>query len=73
MTPQRKRSMRLLQAVTLGAFMLSLTACAVKHNPPVPVVNVDIMSIEAGGVAPFKGMLFSPAYLENYLQWKDGK
>jgi hypothetical protein len=38
-----------------------------------PVVNVDIVNVTAGDTVPFTGILFSPAYLENYLEWKAEK
>jgi hypothetical protein len=59
-----------LKVKMLVASMLLLIGCASKH-PPAPVVGVDILSVQAGSHAPFSGMLFSPFYLENYLQWKD--
>lgn len=50
--------------------MLLLTGCAV-NNPPAPVVGVDIAQVKKGDAAPFSGTIFSPFYLNEYLQWKD--
>lgn len=63
--------MRLLQVATLGAYIGLSTLFGCAHRPkPVPLVNVDIMNVTAGEVVPFTGILFSPDYLENYLEWK---
>ena len=59
-------------AVILLAYILSSTACAVRH-PPAPVIGVDIMQVKAGDKVIFDGTLFSPFYLNEYLQWKDTK
>jgi uncharacterized lipoprotein YmbA len=63
--------MRFTLGMLLGS-MLLLTGCASKHMP-VPVYGVDIVQVQKGTEAPFTGTLFSPFYLDNYLQWKDPK
>lgn len=63
--------MRYIAAMLLG-YTLLLTGCAV-NNPPSPVYGVDIVAVEKGAVAPFSGTIFSPFYLDRYLQWKDKK
>lgn len=45
--------------------------CAAKHIPlPMPVAGIDIAIVKSGQTVPFNGTLFSPSYLNNYLQWK---
>lgn len=45
-------------------------ACATKHLPvPDPIVGVDIAEVTAGQQVPFNGTIFSPRYLNEYLQW----
>lgn len=63
--------MRFIRVIFL-ACILSSTACGVRH-PPAPVVGVDIIQVKAGDKAPFDGTIFSPFYLNEYLQWKDQK
>ena len=58
------------QAVMLVALTALLTSCAVKHLAPAPVVGIDIAQVSQGQIAPFNGTLFSPYYLNEYLQWK---
>jgi hypothetical protein len=60
-------------AVMYLALMLLFSGCASKHLPPAPVIGVDIAQVEKGADAPFNGTLFSPFYLEEYLQWKDSR
>ena len=53
--------------------MLLLGACAankIATLPPAPIVGVDIAQINKGETAQFNGTEFSPAYLNEYLQWK---
>lgn len=57
----------------LVILVLSITAsigCA-RNNPPSPVYGVDIVAIDKGVVAPYKGTLLSDFYLDKYLQWKE--
>lgn len=63
--------MRYTLAISV-AYIVLLTGCAHK-SPPSPVIGVDIISVSKGDSAPFTGTLFSPFYLDNYLQWKDSK
>ncbi len=35
-----------------------------------PVAGIDIAIVHAGQDVPFNGALFSPMYLNEYLQWK---
>lgn len=63
--------MRYILAILL-VYTLLLTGCASKRAP-VPVIGVDIMSVKAGDKVIFDGTLFSPFYLNEYLQWKDTK
>jgi hypothetical protein len=35
-----------------------------------PLKGEDVVTIEQNELAPFSGILFSPGYLENYLEWK---
>lgn len=47
-----------------------LGGCAAKHiTMPDPVIGVDIAEVTQGQPAPFNGTVFSPAYLNEYLQW----
>ena len=63
--------MRYTAVMCLGS-MLLFSSCA--HKPaPAPVIGVDIMSVKAGDKVLFDGTLFSPFYLNEYLQWKDTK
>lgn len=50
--------------------MLLLGACAAKHLPPAPVAGIDIAQVSTGQTVPFNGILMSPYYLNEYLQWK---
>jgi hypothetical protein len=66
--------MRQFSLVMFLALTLSFSGCASKRIPlPAPVYGVDIVAVEKGSPAPFSGTLFSPFYLDNYLQWKDGQ
>jgi len=59
----------------LVILVLSITAsigCA-RNNPPSPVYGVDILAIDKGDVAPYKGTLFSDFYLDKYLEWKESE
>ena len=62
--------MRLLQVIFLGSIVL-FSSCAAKHLSPAPVIGVDIIQLKKGDAAPFNGIEFSPAYLDDYLQWKN--
>ncbi len=62
--------MRLLPAICLVSTLLS-SGCAAKHAPfPEPLVGVDMANVSKGDASPFSGVLLSPAYFQNYLQWK---
>lgn len=67
---KKKLPTLLLLAILLGSTLLS-TGCGIKRLPPAPVVGVDISAVKKGEAAPFDGTLFSPFYLNNYLQWKE--
>ena len=59
-------------AVMLLASTVLFSSCA--HRPaPAPVIGVDIMQVKTGDKVIFDGTLFSPFYLNEYLQWKDKK
>jgi hypothetical protein len=62
----------MLAACTLLLILCASSGCATTH-PPAPLVGVDIVSIEKGAVAPISGTIFSPFYLERYLQWKEAQ
>lgn len=66
------KSKMLLTVVMLASCIASSINCAGKISPPSPVLGVDIVSIKKGENAPFSGTLFSPFYLKNYLEWKEG-
>ena len=54
--------------------VLALSSCAFGNKlPPAPVYGVDIQQVQKGEVAPFSGTIFSPFYLDQYLQWKASK
>ncbi len=56
---------------TLAILTLLSSGCGAKHVPmPEPVYGKDIINMEIGNPAPFKGIEFSPGYLNDYLQWK---
>lgn len=58
--------------VTFLVLIPLFSSCA--HKPaPAPVIGVDIMQVKAGDKVIFDGTLFSPFYLNEYLQWKDTK
>lgn len=67
-----KTAKMLLVLVMLAGSMTALTGCAV-NNPPAPVIGADIAQVKKGEVAPFSGTIFSPFYLEKYLEWKEYK
>lgn len=57
-------------AVMCLALTVLFSSCASKHLPmPDPVVGVDIAEVVEGQPAPFNGTVFSPTYLNEYLQW----
>lgn len=61
----------LWQVGTLLVLMPLFSSCAVKHlPPPAPIINIDIAALNKGDESPFNGIIFSPSYLEEYLQWK---
>lgn len=62
--------MRLLQVIYLGSIVLFSSCAAKAILMPEPVVGIDIIQLTNGEVAPFNGTEFSPAYLNEYLQWK---
>ena len=64
--------MLLLRGILVVSTLL-LGACAAKHvvSKPFPVVGVDIIEVYKGQEVPFNGTLFSPYYLNEYLQWKN--
>jgi len=63
--------MRLLPVKMLAVFMLLSIGSGCSHRPkPVPIKGMDVVTIEQNELAPFSGILFSPGYLENYLEWK---
>lgn len=48
-----------------------LCGCVAKHlQIPMPVAGIDIAIVKSGQTVPFNGTLFSPSYLNNYLQWE---
>lgn len=63
--------MRLIAVMCLALIPL-FSSCAHRHAPA-PVIGVDIMQVKAGDKCVFDGTLFSPFYLNEYLQWKDTK
>lgn len=54
--------------------MALLGACAANKValPPSPIVGVDVETLNKGDVDTFNGIEFSPYYLNQYLQWKNG-
>lgn len=59
-----------LQGICLGSIVLC-SSCAAKHLPfPEPLLGVDMTTVLAGQPVPFNGILVSPSYFENYMQWK---
>ena len=67
-----KNARTILLLVILAGSTLGLTGC-VSTNPPAPVIGVDIVQVKKGEVAPFSGTIFSPFYLDRYLEWKESK
>lgn len=65
--------MRQLCLATLLGLTLLFSGCGSKHLAPAPLVGVDIASVKKGDAVPFDGTLFSPFYLETYLQWKESQ
>lgn len=62
--------MRLPQVILL-ALTVWCSSCAAKHLAmPMPVIGVDIVNDNVGQTVPFNGILFSPYYLNEYMQWK---
>lgn len=63
--------MRFLVVMLLVSMPL-LCGCGNKHLPkPMPVYGIDIQDVKKGEATPFDGIVFSPFYLNEYLQWKD--
>lgn len=59
--------------VTLAVLMPLLCGCANKRPMPMPVVGVDIATVQKGEICPITGTVFSPFYLNEFLQWKEDK
>jgi hypothetical protein len=59
-----------LRLVMLAVYMIVLIGCAA-NNPPAPVIGADIAQVKKGDIAPFNGTIFSPFYLDKYLEWKE--
>lgn len=70
---KRKKSPTPLVVVIFLVSIVLFSSCAAKHLPPAPIVGVDIAEVSEGQTVPFNGTLFSPAYLNDYLQWKVGQ
>lgn len=63
------------QVKTYHALMLLLivfvTSCAAKKEPfPEPLIGIDLENVSKGDKVPFDGILMSPSYFQNYMQWK---
>ena len=70
----KKKYMMLLSLMMLVLCMQLLTGCAGNKKisePPQPIYGKDIIKLNAGEIAPFKGTLFSDKYLEDYLLFLD--
>ena len=68
-----KRRLRMrYTAVILVGLTLLFSGC-ITSRPPAPVLGEDIAQVKKGGVVPFSGTIFSPFYLNEYLQWKEYK
>lgn len=61
--------MRYLVVMCLASTLL-FNSCAARRPPPAPVIGVDIADVKKDAPVPFDGTLFSPAYLNDFLQWK---
>lgn len=62
--------MRLLLVIYLGLIVLC-SSCVAKHAPfPEPIIGVDLENVSVGQTVSFNGILVSPLYFQNYMQWK---
>jgi hypothetical protein len=61
----KKQSKTLLLVATIVVSMPLFSSCAAKKLAPAPIEGIDIYDGKNKG-----DICFSPAYLTNYLQWK---
>lgn len=60
-------------AVMLLILMPVSSGCASNRPMPMPVVGVDIATVQKGEICPITGTVFSPFYLNEFLQWKESR